>query len=354
MTDDRTPAEGPADEPDQEQHDAGRADAGHPVDAGDPGLDPAPASASAAAAAPAAATAPAEPPLGASGWAVAALVVGIGAFLTGLVPVVGLLVALVGVALGVVALVRRRRAQSGLGLGVTGVVLSGVAALTNVAVLAALVVVVPLGVRIADEAADSWSGWDQGQGLDGDLSGPGTWPDEGTGDPADVATDCWSFSLPDDAWTTTDDTDAEACTTSLEITDDVVATSVEVVTVPAAVSAGLVPATSTDRVADAVAALRPSWLPGVGTVVGEPEATTLGGQPAAVVRLAAGSDLAAPAAVVVTWSPADAAGTSALTLVAVGGDDDDSWSGDATVSARAAATARTLTSLTATWDWAAV
>jgi hypothetical protein len=352
MTDDRTPAEGPADEPDQEQdaHDAGAPETGATTD-----HEPAPAAA--AAPAPAPATAPAPPPLGASGWAVAALVVGIGAFLVGLVPGVGLLVALVGLALGVVALVRRRRAQSGLGLGVTGVVLSGVAALTNVAVLAALVVVVPLGVRVADEAAGSWSGWDQGQGLDGDPSGPGTWPDEGTdgtGDPADVATDCWSFSLPDDAWTTSDDTDAEACSTSLELADDVAATSVEVVSVPAAVSAVLVPATSTDRVADAVAALRPSWLPGVGTVVGEPEATTLDGQPAAVVRLAAGSDLAAPAAVVVVWSPTDAAGASSLTLVAVGGDDDDSWSGDATVSARAAATARTLTSLTATWDWAAV
>jgi hypothetical protein len=385
MTDDRTPAEGPADETDQDRdrdrdrdrdaQDAGAAGApetgeathhepapaadpapaGRPAGAGAPGPDPAPPSA--AAAAPAVAQAPAAPPLGASGWAVAALVVGIGAFLVGLVPVVGLLVALVGVALGVVALVRRRRAQSGLGLGVTGVVLSGVAALTNVALLAALVVVVPLGARIADEAAGSWSGWDQGQGLDGDPTGPGTWPDEGTGgtvDPADVTTDCWSFSLPDDAWTASDDTDAEACTTSLEIADEVAATSVEVVSVPAAVSAVLVPATSTDRVADAVAALRPSWLPGVGTVVGEPEATTLGGQPAAVVRLAAGSDLAAPAAVVVVWSPADAAGASSLTLVAVGGDDDDSWSGDATDAARAAATDRALTSLTTTWDWAAV
>jgi len=368
MTDDRTPAEGPADEPDQDRdaHDddapesaatterehtaaADTAAAGHRGHDADPAPAPAPPAAPAAA--------PADPPLGASGWAVAALVVGIGAFLVGLVPVVGLVVALVGVALGVVALVRRRRTQPGLGLGVTGVVLSGVAALTNVVVVAALVVAVPLGVRAADEAASRWSGWDQGQGRDGDPSGPGAWPgDEGTGDPADVTTSCWSFSLPDDTWAAQAQDEADACTTSLAVTDDVAATStsVDVVTVPAAVASGLVPATSTDRVADAVAALRPSWLPGVGTVVGEPEATTLDGQPAALVRLAAGTDLGTPAAVVVAWSPADATGASALTLVTVGGDVDTDLghaSTDASA-ARAAATERTLTSLSTTWDWA--
>jgi hypothetical protein len=396
MTDDRTPPEDPADDADRSATEelggastdrtAGAADAdrlgtvdlgtGTPAAAPDdaartaepaPPVQPAQPARPAQPAQPSRAAQTAQPvPAapdtswgGASGWAIAALVVGIGAFLVGLVPVVGLLVALVGVALGVVALVRRRRAQPGLGLGVTGVVLSGVAAVTNVVVVAALVVAVPVGVRLADEAASSWYGWDAGQGLDGDPYGPGQGQDAGGDtDLPDVSTSCWSFSLPDDVWTSGDDGDDDACATSLEVTDDATATatSVDVVTVPAAVASGLVPTTSTDRVADAVAALRTSWLPGVGTVVGEPEPTTLDGEPATLVRLAAGTDLGTAAAVVVAWSPADATGASSLTLVTVGADVDEDLGDDssdgATAGARAAATERTLTSVTSTWDWA--
>jgi hypothetical protein len=365
MTDDRTPAEGPADDADTHAADAAGAPEAleattHPTETQPTDeLGPA-APAASAAPAPAEPAAPAVPDrVGASGWAVAALVVGIGAFLVGLVPVVGLLVALVGVALGVVALVRRRRAQPGLGLGVTGVVLSGVAAVTNVAVVAALVVAVPIGARLADEAAGAWSGWDHGQGLDGDPYGPGPGQGlDGAGDAdgddvADVSTACWSFSLPDDAWSSGGgDTDigTDTCTTWLDVSGDVANTSVEVVTVPAAVGTGLVSPTSTDRVADAVSALRASWLPGIGTVVGEPEQSTLDGEPAALVRLATGPDLASPATVVVAWSPTDATGTSSLTLVTVRASADETTS--ASDAAPAGAAERTLTSLTTTWDWA--
>lgn len=378
MTDDRTPAEGTADADRHATEELGRsapdaplAQPAQPAQPAGPAQHAGPAQPTGSAqpaqpVGPAQPAGPAQPPArsGASGWAIAALVVGIGAFLVGLVPVVGLLVALVGVALGVVALVRRRRVQSGLGLGVTGLALSGLAAVTNVAVVAVLVVAVPVGARLADEAASSWYGWDTGQGLDGDPHGPGQgdgYDDadgDGAADPAAVTTPCWSFSLPDDAWVSGDDSDADACATSFGVADDTAVTPVQVVTVPAAVAAGLVPATSTDRVADAVAALRPSWLPGVGTVVGAPEQTTLDGQPAALVRLATGDDLGTPAAVVVAWSPADATGTSSLTLVTVGPDTDaDADLGygstdDASAAARAAAAERTLTSLTGTWAWA--
>lgn len=284
---------------------------------------------------------------GVGGWAIAALVVGIGAFLVGLVPGVGLLVALVGVALGVVALVLSRRRPGGLGLGITGVALSGVAAATNVAVLTVLLIALPIADRASREAVEALGRLD-----DSDYGTTSVTPDS----PTDYASSCWSFSLPAGTWASQDGTDA--CTTSLDVTDDTAAasTSVDVVTVPAAVAAALVPATSTDRVADAVAALRPSWLPGVGTVVGEPEQTTLDGEPAALVRLATGDDLGTPAAVVVAWSPADATGASSLTLVSVGPDADadlgDGSADDASAAARAAATERTLTSLTGTWDWA--
>lgn len=411
MTDDRTPAEGPADEtdrtrdddratgavrPDQaETADLGKAadqaetvdlgrtsddsptlDLGHQATTGTaPGADahgadahgaPGAGSAPESAQAPTPAPAPAPAHPGASGWAISALIVGIGAFLVGLVPVVGLLVALVGIALGIVALVRRRRAQSGLGLGITGVVLSGLAAVTNVVVLAALVVALPIGAVLADEFASSRYGWDQGQGLDGApyATGPDDGSTDGTGAPADVTTPCWSFSLPDDAWSTGDDLDDDACSASVEVHDEVSASLVDVVTVPDAVTAALVPASDADRVASAVEALRSSWLPAVGTLVGEPEQTTLDGQPAVLVRLATGPDLSTESTVVVAFSPADPAGATSLTLVTVGpgygddsygyghdGDDadDDTATADA---AERAATARTLTSLTDTWDWA--
>ena len=363
MTDDRTPAEGTADADRHATEELGRsapdaplAPPAQPAQPAGPAQHAGPAQPTGSAqpaqpVGPAQPAGPAQPPArsGASGWAIAALVVGIGAFLVGLVPVVGLLVALVGVALGVVALVRRRRAQSGLGLGVTGLALSGLAAVTNVAVVAVLVVAVPVGARLADEAASSWYGGDTGQGLDGDPYDPGS------SDHAEVSTSCWSFSLPADSWVSDDATDA-ACGSSLLVGDGLTFTGVEVVTVPADVAAVLVPETSTDPVADAVAALRTSWLPGVGTVLGEPEQTTLGGEPAALVRLATGPDLTTPASVVVAWSPADPSGTSSLTLVTVGADDsqygDSSADGSAVAAARPAATERTLTSLTGTWDWA--
>lgn len=55
------------------------------------------------------------------GWAVAALVLGIAAFLSAWIPFLGLLIALTGAVIGVIALVRRQRKA----LAVTGTVLSG-------------------------------------------------------------------------------------------------------------------------------------------------------------------------------------------------------------------------------------
>jgi len=291
---------------------------------------------------------------GPGGWAIAALVVGVAAFLLGLVPVVGLVAALVGVALGVVALVRRR-ARSGLGLGVTGLVLSGLAAATNVAVVAVLVVATPIAARLVDEAASTW--YDRGQ--------PAYVDDAGTDAAGDVTTSCWTFRLPADTWAIGLDSDDATCRASLEV-DDGSPSWIDVVTVPAATAATLVPAAGDDPVA-AVEALRTSWLPAVGTVVGDPEQVELDGRPAALVRLATGTDLSAPAAVVVAWSPADASGASALTLVTVsqdgdgyevdadtgtdtGWDDDAAWAADVAAS-RAAATERVLDSLLTTWDW---
>ena len=64
------------------------------------------------------------------GLALAALIVGIGAFLVGLVPVFGALVGIVAVVLGILAL----RKQQSKGMAVTGIILGGVAALVSIAV----------------------------------------------------------------------------------------------------------------------------------------------------------------------------------------------------------------------------
>jgi len=75
-------------------------------------------------------TLPPQPPIAPAtkGLALAALIVGIGAFLFGLVPVFGAIVGLVAIVLGVLAL-RKRQSK---GLALTGVILGGVALLTSV------------------------------------------------------------------------------------------------------------------------------------------------------------------------------------------------------------------------------
>jgi hypothetical protein len=62
------------------------------------------------------------------GLALAALIVGIGAFLVGLVPVFGALVGIVAVVLGVLAL-RKRQSK---GMAIAGIVLGGVGALVSI------------------------------------------------------------------------------------------------------------------------------------------------------------------------------------------------------------------------------
>ena len=76
------------------------------------------------------------------GLAIAALAVGIGAFLTALIPVLGLIVAIAGVVLGIMALRRKR----GRALWITGLVLSGIGLITSVIVTLVLFVFIPLAI----------------------------------------------------------------------------------------------------------------------------------------------------------------------------------------------------------------
>ncbi len=69
-----------------------------------------------------------------SGFALAALILGIVAFMVGLVPVLGIILGAVAVALGVVALLKKQRK----GLAVTGLALGGVALLVSLSTTIAL------------------------------------------------------------------------------------------------------------------------------------------------------------------------------------------------------------------------
>jgi hypothetical protein len=68
---------------------------------------------------------------GPGGLAIAALVVGIAAFIFGWIPFAGLILAVVGIVLGILT----PRKPRGKGFGVTGLILSGLAVLTGLMVL---------------------------------------------------------------------------------------------------------------------------------------------------------------------------------------------------------------------------
>ena len=84
----------------------------------------------------------------AKGLAIAALVVGIVAFLTGLVPVLGILLGLAGVGLGIFALLRRQSK----GLGVTAIVLAGIAVLASTGMTLGIAAI---GTHVASTASSA-------------------------------------------------------------------------------------------------------------------------------------------------------------------------------------------------------
>ncbi|WP_194420624.1 DUF4190 domain-containing protein [Microbacterium abyssi] len=77
---------------------------------------------------------------GAGGLAIAALIVGIAAFLLGWVPIVGLIIAVAGIVLGILA-VRQPRGRA---FGITAIVLSGLGALTGLVLLLGILAWMPM------------------------------------------------------------------------------------------------------------------------------------------------------------------------------------------------------------------
>lgn len=92
-----------------------------------------------------------QPSPKASGLAIAALVVGIVAFLLGLLPVLGAIVGLAGVGLGVFALVKKQSK----GLAITGLVLAGCAVIASIGVTAGIANLGNDLDRLASEQSES-------------------------------------------------------------------------------------------------------------------------------------------------------------------------------------------------------
>lgn len=319
-----------------------------------PDAPPAPAPTPGPAPAPAPSPAPAPAPAqGPGGWAVAALVVGIAAFLTGLVPGVGFLVPLAGLALALVALlVRRDRGRPGTGISVTALVLSSLALVTNVAVTLVTVVVGPALVDVADRAWDAWSGqpgswsYSSGDDLDG-ATGPGS--------PTPLTTDCWTADLPATAWVSESSLDDGAsCSLEASVGDDATGAEffVTVAAVPTSTSDELTGDGSLGAVTDA---LSTSWLPSVGTVVGDVDEVQLGGEPARAASIATGTDLGTPGVAMIALAPRALStddGSARLFLVTVTATDGGDLEGATDASSSRSDLDRVVDELTSSWRWA--
>ncbi|AWB89506.1 DUF4190 domain-containing protein [Homoserinimonas hongtaonis] len=145
---------------------------------------------------------PATPDSGAStvtvgGIAVAALVMGILAFLAGWIPIVGALFGITGLILGIIALVRRK----GRGMGITAVILSTLAIIASVITTVLAITLLPLMLvsfaNISDDVTDGIA----------DQVVP----------PQIVETPCYGFDAPSGYINSQSAADQEACWTTLEL-----------------------------------------------------------------------------------------------------------------------------------------
>ena len=134
-----------------------------------------------------------QPPTGAGGLAIAALVVGIGAFLTGWLSFVSIPLGITGIVLGILAIRRPR----GRGLGITGLILSALGFLTGVVVSVLVLLSIPFA-SIVGGAVDSADG--RKPAPHSSVPGVSAEPfDEArfsvvNGQP--ISTPCWSYDGP--------------------------------------------------------------------------------------------------------------------------------------------------------------
>lgn len=153
------------------------------------------------------------PTPGVGGLAISALIVSIIAFLSGWVPIVGLILAIAGLVLGILA-VRRPR---GKGLGITAIVLSALAAVTGVIMLVLTFVIIPAAIESETQRYSQ----EIEQWIDEDAIGS----EESTFDEAlfsvvdgqFIETPCWSYDGPQYFTNNISDDAVATCTGKLEL-----------------------------------------------------------------------------------------------------------------------------------------
>lgn len=236
-----------------------------------------------------------QPAPSGGGIAIAALVVGIVAFLLGWIPILGFIIAVVGIILGVVAVRKPQRK----GFGWAAIALSALAALTSIATTI-FFLVIPLTVigAIDDPAPDpttySSDGESDGGSDGGSDSDVETWS---TVSGQEIDTPCWSYDGPQYFVNNISTADAEACFGALELwgewQDDGtfkptgggdVAGQIQVDPYSAADADSLAPGGDVDAVVDAIESTQ-QYFSQQGTIISLHEPTTIGGVPATITRV---------------------------------------------------------------------
>lgn len=235
-------------------------------------------------------------PVPGAGLAIAALIVGIIAFLTGLLPVFGGLIAIAGLVLGI--LVVRKPVRRGFGW--TAIGLSAVALLTNIVALV-MFVFLPLGIlgAVGSSIPDSSYSPSDEADSDADADGTTTEPDESTYSIVDgqfIDTPCWSYDGPLYFVNNIDSDSVADCVGKLELwgewEGDVFvptgagSTAGQILVDPQMVSEveAASPGSDVDAFVDVVEE-QYGYFSGQGEILSLHETTTIGGVPANITRL---------------------------------------------------------------------
>lgn len=221
------------------------------------------------------------------GIAIAALIVGIAAFLLGWIPILGLVVAAAGIVLGIVAV--RKPSRKGFGWAAIG--LSALAAITSI-VTTIVFLIIPLTVvstlpSIADptpyasEDETSESDVEAWSSVSGQL----------------IDTPCWSYDGPEHFVNNISESDAEACMGALELWGEwqadgtfkptgvgSIAGQIQVDPYSAANVEALAPGGDADAIVDAIESSQ-QYFSQQGAIISLHEPTTIGGVPATITRV---------------------------------------------------------------------
>jgi len=231
------------------------------------------------------------PPQTAGGLAIAALIVGIGAFLFGLVPVFGLILGIAGVVLAILAF----RSHRGRGLALGGLIGSILAILTNIVVIIILIVAATLTPDTSD-TSDT-------ETLPGDEPAPVT--------SQAIDTPCYSFEGPASYINDVNTAAIAGCSTQLELwgelDEDGTFTNTGVGAIWGTVTVEPIRVETSDTWSDGtldgtMEYLNGEFIPSLGTVISD-ERGDLGGQEANITVVDSTEEETTHKAAIVAYGP---------------------------------------------------